>query len=408
MKLSTLTSVEKAHDLIATRCKAVDAERVPLAKATGRVLRKSVRADRSIPPFNRSAMDGYAVRSADFVDGKAELAKAADIPAGTEWDGRLGKGQCASIMTGAPVPKGADAVVKVEQTKTCGDKVLLDEPKVEPWHNVHRRGADARKGQALIAPGRPISQGEIGVASSVGAHELDVSRCIEVAVLSTGREVVRPSATPTPFQIRDANSPTLLSALATLPWCRGRSFGIAPDSEKPLERLIQKALDRCDVLLVSGGVSMGEFDLVPDVLSRLGIRQAFHGISIRPGKPLWFGASKAGKLVFGLPGNPVSVRVSFREFVTHALRRMARFAEPMPSALRLPLAEDFRKKHDLTAFSLARLTTCPTSSQVEPVPHEGSGDFVSAALSDGVFVVPADTRLVKAGTLVEFHSWQIH
>ena len=165
MKLSTLTSVEKAHDLIATRCKAVDAERVPLAKATGRVLRKSVRADRSIPPFNRSAMDGYAVRSADFVDGKAELAKAADIPAGTEWDGRLGKGQCASIMTGAPVPKGADAVVKVEQTKTCGDKVLLDEPKVEPWHNVHRRGADARKGQALIAPGRPISQGEIGVAS---------------------------------------------------------------------------------------------------------------------------------------------------------------------------------------------------------------------------------------------------
>ena len=408
MKLSTLTSVEKAHDLIAARCKAVDVERVSLAKATGRILCESVRADRPIPPFNRSAMDGYAVRSGDFTDGKAELVKVADIPAGTEWDGRIGKGQCASIMTGAPVPKGADAVVKVEQTKTCGDRVLLEEPKVEPCHNIHRHGADARKGQVLIAPGRPIGQGEIGVASSVGAHEFNVSRRIDVGVLSTGREVVRPSATPTPYQIRDANSPTLLSALAMLPWCRGHRFGIAPDSEKPLERLIRKALDRCDVLLVSGGVSMGEFDLVPDVLSRLGVRQAFHGIAIRPGKPLWFGASKAGKLVFGLPGNPVSVRVSLREFVTHALRRMAQFADPIPPALTLPLAEDFRKKHDLTAFSLGRIATGPSSTQVEPVPHEGSGDFVSAALSDGVFVVPADTKSVTAGELVEFHAWHTH
>ena len=408
MKLSSLISVEKAHDLIPTRCKKVDVERVPLAKATGRVLCEPVRADRSIPPFNRSAMDGYAVRSADFVDGRAELTKIADIPAGTEWDGRLGKGQCASIMTGAPVPKGADAVVKVEQTKTRGDRVLLDEPKVGPWHNIHRRGADARKGQVLIPRGRPIGQGEIGVASSVGAHELQVSRRIDVGVLSTGREVVRPSVTPTPYQIRDANGPTLLSALSTLPWCRSHSFGIAPDSEKPLERLIRKALDRCDVLLVSGGVSMGEFDLVPDVLSRLGVRQAFHGLAIRPGKPVWFGASESGKLVFGLPGNPVSVRVSFREFVTHALRRMARFAEAIPPALTLPLAEDFKKKHDLTAFSLGHIIDGPNGSQVQPVPHEGSGDFVSAALSDGVFVVPADAKSVKAGELVEFHAWHTH
>lgn len=408
MKLSSLISVEQAHGLIATRCKKVDVERVPLAKSIGRVLCEPVRADRPIPPFNRSAMDGYAVRSADFVDGKAELTKVADIPAGTEWDGRLGKGQCASIMTGAPVPKGADAVVKVEQTKTGGDLVLLDEPKIEPWHNIHRRSADARKGQVLIAPGRPIGQGEIGVASSVGAHGLKVSRCIDVGVLSTGREVVQPSVTPTPYQIRDANGPTLLSALAMLPWCRSHSFGIAPDSDKPLERLIRKALDRCDVLLVSGGVSMGEFDLVPDVLSRLRVRQSFHGLAIRPGKPVWFGASKAGKLVFGLPGNPVSVRVSFREFVTHALRRMARFAEPIPPALTLPLAEDFRKKHDLTAFSLGRLATGPSGTQVEPVPHEGSGDFVSAALSDGVFVVPAERKTVEAGELVEFHAWHTH
>ena len=408
MKLASLISVDQAHRRIATRCKKVSVETVPLGKATGRVLCEAVRADRAIPPFNRAAMDGYAVRSVDFANGKAELLKVADIPAGTEWGGRLGKGQCASIMTGAPVPKGADAVVKVEQTKLCGDKVLLDEPKVETWHNVHRRAADARKGQVLVTPGRPIGQGEIGVASSVGAHELKVGRRIDVGVLSTGREVVRPSVTPTPYQIRDANGPTLLSVLATLPWCRSHSFGIAPDSEKPLERLVRKALDCCDVLLVSGGVSVGEFDLVPEALSRLGVRQAFHGLAVRPGKPVWFGASQSGKLAFGLPGNPISVRVSFRELVTHALRRMARFADPIPPSLTLRLAEDFKKKHDLTAFSLGRLATSPSGTQVEPVPHEGSGDFVSAALSDGVFVVPADRKSVTAGELVEFHTWQTH
>ena len=407
MKGIKLIPVEKAHALIARRRRRVETERLPLGRAAGRVLRESVRADRPIPPFHRAAMDGFAVRSADFVQGKAELIEVANIPAGTQWEGRLASGQCARIMTGAPVPKGADTVIKVELTRCRGCQVAMHDPGIERGQNIHRLGADARRGAVLLRAGATLGQGEIGVASSVGVCAAAVSRRIVVGVLSTGKEVVEPSEEPSPFEIRDANRPALLSALSAMPWCKAVGFGIAPDSEKALQRLIQKAIARCDVLLVSGGVSVGDYDLVPDALRRLGVRKVFHGVAIRPGKPLWFGASGHGKLVFGLPGNPVSVRVGFREFVTPALRRMAGFALPFPAGLMLPLAEPFKKKHSLTAFALGRVVADSTTSRVCPVPHEGSGDFVSAAASDGVFIVPADVKAKAAGDVVEFHPWQV-
>jgi len=350
-------------------------------------------------------MDGFAVRSADFDGSKATLTEVGEVPAGTEWTGRVTKGNCVRIMTGAPVPKGADAVVKVEETTGEGDTIRMDAPKIEPWHNVHRRAADARKGQVLLRPGRVIEQGAVSVAASVGAHELAASRVINVGVISTGREVVGPSRTPSPFQIRDSNGPTLMAAIAALSWCKGSTFGIAPDTEKGLRRVIAKALERCDVVLLSGGVSMGDYDLVPQVLREFGVRQIVHGAAIRPGKPLWFGATDGGQLVFGLPGNPVSVRVGFREFVTHAVRRMAGLADPFPPALMLPLAEGFTKKNDLTLFAISQLVSANGVTQVAPVPHEGSGDFVSAAQSDGVFVFPAKLNALAAGDIVEFHPW---
>ena len=407
MPSTELIPIEKAHALIARRCRRVGTERVALARAAGRVLRESVRADRPIPPFHRAAMDGFAVRSADFVHGKAELVEVANIPAGTQWDGRLGPGQCARIMTGAPVPRGADAVVKVEFTEGRGRVVCMEDPAIGPGHNVHRRGADARRGAILLRPGAALAQGQIAVAASVGECELAASRRVVVGVLSTGKEVVQPSSTPTPSQIRDANRPSLLAALSALPWCKGVSFGIAPDSERSLHRLIRGAIARCDVLLVSGGVSVGDYDLVPETLCGLGVRQVFHGVAIRPGRPLWFGATGSGRLVFGLPGNPVSVRVGFREFVSPALRRMAGFATASPAGLMLPLAEPFKKKHSLTAFRLGRVVNDSTGSRVCPVPHEGSGDFVSAAASDGVFIVPAHVNAKAAGEVVEFHPWQV-
>ena len=405
MKSITLAPVDKVHAAIAKQAEQVGTESVSLSKATGRVLREPVRADRHLPPFNRSAMDGYAVRSADFTDCRAELTEVADIPAGTEWSGRLRKGQCARIMTGAPVPKGANAVVMIELTTRDASVVRLEDPKISPHSNVHRRGADSRPGKVLLRPGHELMQGEIAIAASVGAHPLTLARPVTIGVISTGREVIPPTGDPTPYQVRDANGPTLLAAIAALPWCKGTGLGIAPDSEKPLQRVIAKALDRCDVVLLSGGVSMGDLDLVPKVLSALGVRQLVHGAAIRPGKPLWVGKARGGPLVFGLPGNPVSVRVGFREFVLPALRRMAGFAQALPPSLSLPLAEDVKKKHDLTAFSLAHIVAGPSGSCVATVPHEGSGDFVSAAGSDGVFVFPAHLTSMAAGEIVEFHAW---
>jgi len=294
----------------------------------------------------------------------------------------------------------------VELTRAVGDVVHMLDTGIRPWLNIHRRGADARAGKALLPAGRLLSQGDIGVAASIGAGKVEVTRRIAVGVLSTGAEVVPVPASPTPFQIRDANGPSLMAILGALPWCRPFALGIAPDTERALCRRIAGSLERCDVLLISGGVSLGEFDLVPEVLSGLGVEQVLHGVAIRPGKPLWFGVSPHGKLVFGLPGNPVSVRVGFREFVRSALRRLAGFAELLPPALMLPLGEPVKKRHELTAFSLARVVATPEGSRVVPVAHEGSGDFVSAAGSDGVFVFPGDVAAMDAGEVVEFHPWE--
>ncbi len=401
-----LLPVDQVHKRIAKHAKLVPSEAVPLRKASCRLLRAPIRADRNIPPFNRSAMDGYAVRSADFDGTTASLTEVANIPAGTEWTGRVTKGTCARIMTGAPVPKGADAVVMVERTQRGGDIVHVDDPKIGPWGNIHRRGADARKGQVLLKPGQLLAQGQVAVAASVGANEVEVARLINVAVISTGREVVKPSAAPSPFQIRDANGPALMAAVDGLPWCKGKALGIAPDTESGLSRVIAKALGQSDVILLTGGVSMGEFDLVPQILRQAGVKQVFHGAAVRPGKPLWFGAAERGQLVFGLPGNPISTRVGFREFVLPALRRMAGFAQPFPPSLGLPLGEDVKKKHDLTLFAISRLSVQSGRTRVLPVPHEGSGDLVSAAQSDGVFVFPAQLKSIEAGTPVEFHSWK--
>lgn len=407
MDLPSLLGVDQARRRIARRCPPLDdTATIPLAKALGRVLRRPLRADRALPPYNRSAMDGYAVQSRDFVYGKAQLVQVASIPAGTQWGGRLGKGQCAQIMTGAATPRGADAVVKVELTRRAGDVVHMLDTGIRPWHNIHRRGADARQGKVLLPAGRPMAQGDIGVAASIGARKLEVIRRIVVGVLSTGEEVVPVAASPTPFQIRDANGPTLMAILAGLPWCRALALGIAPDNERALCRRIDRALERCDVLLISGGVSVGEFDLVPQVLGELSVTKVFHGVAIRPGKPLWFGVGPRGTLVFGLPGNPVSVRVGFREFVTSALRRLAGFASSLPPTLTLPLGEPAKKRHGLTAFSLARVVATAEGSRVVPVAHEGSGDFVSAAGSDGVFVFPGEVAAMDAGEVVEFHPWE--
>lgn len=403
-KEKELTSHSEAFSLVLENVGKVPKTEMALSRAVGFPLRKSIRADRPLPPFNRSAMDGYATRSSDFKNGRANLHIAGELPAGGEWKGNLTKGECVKIMTGAPVPQGADCVVKVEQSCRSGSMVDLAQHGIKPWLNIHRKGADAKKGQILLEKGRSLSPLGVAVAGSVGAVMPEVSRKIKVTVIATGGELLSPESGPKPYRIRDANSPLLMSRLAVRSWAEPKFAGIVKDAPRKLEAVIKKALGASDVVLTTGGVSMGDADCTHRVFASLGVKQIFHKVAIRPGKPVWFGVF--GKTaVFGLPGNPVSVAVTFHEFVVPALKKMAGFSNTAPATITLPLADDVTKKHGLREFRLAVIEQ--GGAKVAPVSsYQGSGDFVSAAKSDGVMVLPEAQKEFKAGALMEFHPWE--
>lgn len=380
--------------------------KVSLKKAAGMVLRKPVRGDRPLPPFNRSAMDGYAVKCAGFKNGSARLKIAGVLEAGSEWKGRLKKGESVKIMTGAPLPDGAEAVVKVEQSRRVGNDVELTEPGINKWLNVHRKGADSKKGQLLLESGSFLAPGALAVAASVGAATLIVTRRINVTVITTGNELIQPHRKPKPSQIRDSNSVYLMGRFSGIGWAKASYAGTVIDDPKKFRKAITGAIKKSDVVIVTGGVSMGDSDYTYRVLNEIGVSKKFHKAAIRPGKPVWFG-SKGKTLVFGLPGNPVSVAATFHEFVMPALKKMAGLSDgdALPMSVTLPLSQPVRKKHALREFRISVLANCGKS--VEPVAsYQGSGDFVSASKSDGVIVLPESARELKIGTLVEFHPWK--
>ncbi len=398
---------EKALDLILRLCKTAAAEEVRLGDAHGRILRRDVKADRDAPPFDRAAMDGYAVRSRDFEAPSARLRVVAEIPAGILYKGRIRSGLCARIMTGAPMPAGADAVVPVEESEPGRDgTVSLLPSEIRPGVFVHRRGADIRKGRPAIAAGAVIGGIHSAALASFGAARVKVSPPVRVNVLTTGSEVVPPSAVPGPQQIRNANGPGLMSFLARFPWVRARSAGTAGDDRDILASALGKALRKCDVLAVTGGVSAGRYDFVPAVLESLGVKKVFHGVALRPGRPLWFGTGEGGTLVFGLPGNPVSVFAASRIFMLPALRKIAGAVPAVPPLLRLPIGIRHEKFHSLEEARIASLADGPHgTTAVMPIEYSGSADFVAALQSDGLMMHPADKKVLKPGAMVDFMPW---
>lgn len=391
--------------LVLENVPVVSAERIKLAMAAGRAIRDTVLADRQLPPFNRSAMDGYAVRSADFKNGVASLRCVGTLEAGRIWKGRLKKGEALKIMTGAPVPEGADMVVMVERSSATGNMVELREPSAARRLNIHRKGSDAREGEVLIGEGERFNALRVSVAASAGCVNPLVARKIRVSVISTGDEVIAPDKKPKPFQIRDANSAHLMARLSCIDLVAASFGGLVPDDPAAFKKTFKRAIASSDMVLISGGVSMGDSDFTFKTLATLGVKQIFHKSAIRPGKPVWFGI-KGKAVVFGLPGNPVSVAVTFHEFVLPAIRKMAGLNNPAPRKLLLPLAGDVIKKNRLKEFLPARVTEDGMS--VEPVKsYKGSGDFVSASKSDGVIVLPEKAETLKAGRVVEFHPWEM-
>lgn len=389
---------ETVIEQVRSRRRALTPEAVLLPESLGRVLAEPIHADRDFPPFPRSTRDGFAVRSVDLAQLPARLRVIGQVRAGGEFSGTVGVMECVEIMTGASVPSGADAVVMVEYTSERDGWVEVNRA-VKAGDNVVPRGSEAHRGDLLLPADRRIRYGEIAMMAAVGKQTVSVYRKPRVAILPTGDEVVELDVTPGPYQIRNSNSYSLQAQVASaqavpLP------LGIAPDREDRLREMIAEGL-RADLLLLSGGVSMGKFDLVEKVLAEFEAEFFFDGVAIQPGRPLVFGRAR-DTFFFGLPGNPLSTMVTFELFARPALALLSGEPDAPLLFLRARLGKDLRRKPGLTAFLPAWLEgsySDPVVSPpvVSPIAWKGSGDIASLNRANCYLVVPEEIEEIKAG-----------
>lgn len=381
-----MISVAEAQEIVLREARPLSSAAAELGPmALGLTLAEEVKADLDSPPFAKAMMDGFAVRSSDLSSQGVELAVVGEVFAGNMPRCFVAAGQCCRIMTGAPMPPGADAVVMLEKAEQTGDRVRFSEtPK--PGQNILPQGAEMKRGQVVLRTGTKLRPQELGVLASVGRSRFLAIRRPVVAILSTGDEVVEPALTPGPGKIRNSNA-TLLAALSTAAGAEPRSLGIAADTKESLRDAIRKGLD-ADVLLLSGGVSAGQLDLVPQALEEQGVSPLFHKVSLKPGKPLWFG-TKDGKLVFGLPGNPVSSFVGFELFVRPALRAMRGQSPKPPTEAPATLATPLRHKGDRPTYHPCRVSFSASGLRAAPVKWLGSPDLLATAGGNAWLVLPA-------------------
>ena len=397
-------SFEKADETVRQYCRKIQSsqlESVSLLNSLGRVLAEEVKADRDFPPFPRSTRDGYAVRAADLARIPVKLHVAGQIKAGGTFAGSVQAGQAVEIMTGAPVPAGTDAVVMVEYSSAAGDQVEIQRA-VATGENVVAAGAEARAGDVLLRPGARLGPAQIALAAAAGKANISVYRKPRVAVLSTGDELVDVSEAPSPNQIRNSNSYSLCVQVIE---AGGEPLQLpaAPDEEGKLTALIQAGIDGADLLLLSGGVSMGKFDLVEQVLARLGAQFFFTGALIQPGRPLVFGDIRTGSRVvpfFGLPGNPVSVMTTFDWFVRPMLDALSGAPPRRTPSVRARLKKPLRTKTGLTRFLPAILEGGLYDPVIEIVPWQGSGDLLAASRANCYLVVPPERGSIAEGELI--------
>jgi molybdopterin molybdotransferase len=376
--------------------RSLSRQQVTPLESVSRVLAEPVLADRDFPPFHRSTRDGFAVRSADTASASARLRIVGEVKAGDSFPGMVGEGECVEIMTGAPVPVGTDAVVMVEHTSPQGNCVEVQRS-VANGENVVAKGSEARQGDRLLDAGRRIGYAELAMMVAVGKQSVEVFERPRVAILPTGDEVVDLGVMPGPQQIRNSNSYSLQAQVATAGGVPV-PLGIAPDREDVLRGMIEQGLG-CALLLLSGGVSAGKFDLVEAVLAQFDAEFFFDGVLIQPGRPLVFGRAR-NTLFFGLPGNPLSTMVTFELFVRPAMDLLAG-AEPPPFApLRAKLGRGVRRKPGLAAFLPARLDSKEAEPVVAPVEWKGSGDLASLTRANCYLVVPEDAAEIQAGEWV--------
>lgn len=393
---------EEALKRILENTLTLPARKIPIQEAVGMILQEDIRSGIEMPPFDKSAMDGYAVNSLDTKECPVRLKCLGLIQAGDVFTKRLKRGECVKIMTGAPLPKGADSVILVEDVSEDAGFVEVSKP-VKKGENVCFRAEDIKRGDRVLEKGKKISPSEVGILATVGRCFVKVIPKPKAAILNTGGEIVPLGSKLARFKIYNTNGP-MLKTLLKCDGIKPRVLGIAKDNVQQLSRAIRKGLTD-DILLISGGVSMGDYDLIPEVLKNAGVKQIFHKVNIKPGKPLFFGV-KNKTVIFGIPGNPVSNFLSYLIFVRPAIRKMMGYKGCKPPFKEGIVRKEFRTKAGRRHFVLVKAIEQEGHLYLLPVESHGSADTLSLSKADGFMMVDEGAPIVQSGSKIKFITWK--
>jgi len=396
-----MISVAEAIQIVRQQTHTLPVEQISLPHALGRVLAQDIVADSDLPPFDRSQMDGYAVRAADAQAAPVRLRIVGESAAGKGWHNQLDEGQAVRIMTGAPVPAGADSVQQIELTHELKDGTVVELlESVEEGKSIVKRGAEIRAGETVLSAGTMINAAMMAVLAAFGYATVNVFQRPRVGVLATGTELVAVDQKPGQDQIRDSNNYSI-AAYAELAGGVIERLPLTGDDTSLLKNQIAKAAETCDLIVTSGGVSMGVYDLTKSALKQLDAEIFFERVALRPGKPTVFARLPSGTLMFGLPGNPVSVAVTFNLFARTAALAMQGATEPALKRETAALARSVKGTADRESYLPVQLTTNDDGELIAfPLKWGGSSDFVAFALTTALAIVPAGATTVEAGSLV--------
>lgn len=398
-----MITFEEALDEIIKHTAILGVKEVLIEESIGMILAEDIYSKIDMPPFNKSAVDGYALRASDVKTVPTVLKNIGMIKAGDNFKRRLKIGECVKIMTGAPLPEGADSVAMVEFTQAIGQEITILKSHGKKA-NVCLKAENLKSGQKVLAKGAQICASHVTVLAAIGRKFVKAIARPRAAILNTGGEIVPVGSKLLKNRIYNSNGP-MLDALFRSDGIQARFLGVAKDDWRDLERKIKKGLD-ADVLLISGGVSVGDYDLVPDVLKGMGVKQVFHKVKIKPGKPLFFGVRNK-TIIFGVPGNPLAGFLGYLVFVRPALRKMQGSKNYYPVFQEGVLENSFSQRANRKNFVLAGITKKLGRYCLSPLKSHGSSDVVSLSRADGFFIADKDVVMMKKNSRVKFITWKI-
>ena len=402
---TNLISTHQAEALMREHAVTWKQVRLPLEQAYGYILAENLLADRDGPPFHRVAMDGIAISQTEIAKNGRTFDIAGMQAAGDPQKSKSREQTCFEVMTGAVLPEHCDAVVQLEKCEKVDDirYKIHDEVQFKPMLNIHQKGCDFKQGDSLLHPSQKLRANEIAVAASLGCTQPLVYQTPSIGIITTGSELVDVADTPLPHQIRKSNIHAASASLNHFGFNHVEHYHIPDNYEDTVSRL-GCCLEKHDILILSGGVSKGKFDFIPNALSNLGVKKHFHCIAQKPGKPMWFG-TKTDKCVYALPGNPVSLLVCLRRYVIPNLLSSIQKDIALPKFI--PLGENFKAKERLSLLSSVMLrSSCTSPASAYRVVQHGSGDYASLTHSDGFIELTPSDQMYKAGTLVPFYDWE--